>query len=108
MARVVREATATDCPSEGTERWMNYYRSALLGIMALMVGIVAWEGERVIQRLDNIETSQGKLVTAAAVTETRVGNLEQDTVKQWETINGHEHRITVLEQQPLRTPRARP
>lgn len=96
----VRQAAgsiAADCPTEGDGRWMNLYRSALLLLFAVTVAIVGFEGERVIGRLDGIEKAQNTSNVAAAVADSRVGSLERSDARQWESIDGQEHRITILE-----------
>lgn len=95
-------SAAADCPAEGESRWMNMYRSALLGVLSVMVVLVGWEAERVIGRLDNIEKAQSEAAKTQAVTDNRILVLEKDKDAQWVVLNDHEHRITVGETSKLR------
>jgi len=89
---------------EDENKWINLYRSLVVLLFTGMLGIGAWEAERVVSRLDGIERAQRDMALSFVSTTADVASIKEADRKRDDKIgdletgqNQLDHRVTILE-----------
>lgn len=73
--------------------WVALYRSAVGVLLALIVGMIGWQSNRIITKQDDLSKQVGELKTDISVEQTRVMSLAAAVAKNATAIHDEEKRL---------------